>query len=67
MSDKYRKTIRKCKNCFEQKFLVGQGFTEYVCQICKKIHNHPNTGTPKICLDCGTKLDQCCYCLKKMD
>lgn len=53
-----------CKKCeWEEKGMMsGQGFTDFVCQLCGKTDTWHNTNVPKFCHECSKKLDMCQRC-----
>ena len=48
--------------CQEQEIIVGRAFTEWKCAECERIQMHPDTGVPKVCLECSEKLWLCELC-----
>jgi hypothetical protein len=55
-----------CVKCIKITRLCGQGFTNYVCKLCKETKTHHNTCTPLICEDCSFKNNICQECEKPL-
>ena len=58
-----------CKKCYweEKGMLSGQGFTDFVCQICDKTDTWANTNVPRFCHECSKKLNICQRCGGKLN
>jgi hypothetical protein len=58
-----RVAMHECKFCFYFGHgLAGQAFTDYVCAGCSTEQMHGNTAVPKLCRDCGNKMNACVRC-----
>lgn len=55
-----------CKKCSEKKRIAGQAITKYICARCFRFCSHPNTSTPKICLECAKKNARCQRCCRRI-
>lgn len=55
---------RLCATCFylRRGRLVGQAFTEWRCCSCNCLFMHHNTGTPRLCDECGDTHQACVEC-----
>ena len=53
---------------YDHPTIAGEAFTPYICKICNKEYEHPNTATPKICSSCADITGRCMQCgkLKKV-
>jgi len=51
-----------CIECYYSPIMVGQAFTEYNCETCKKKFMWHNTGVPRHCSHCATDKDICIRC-----
>ena len=53
-----------CKKCREESkgVFAGQGFRDFICQLCGNTDTWCNTDVPKFCYDCSNKLNMCQRC-----
>lgn len=54
----------KCLTCFYLKrgAIAGQAITEWACGNCGQTSSHPNTNTPRYCLECSKDYRICVGC-----
>lgn len=59
-----RLKAHECPWCwyFRRGGLAGQAFTEWTCSGCGKEQRHPNTATPRLCVECAVKYGLCVEC-----
>ena len=58
-----RIAMHECRFCFYFGHgMAGQAFTDYVCAGCGTEQMHGNTSVPKLCHDCGNKMNACVRC-----
>lgn len=58
-----RIAMHECKFCFYFGHgMAGQAFTDYICAGCGTEQMHGNTAVPKLCHDCGNKMNACVRC-----
>ena len=56
-----------CKVCHYTSRICGQGFTDYLCQMCGKSCQWHNTCTPSLCLNCAKQNFLCQNCGADVD
>jgi hypothetical protein len=62
-------TSKYCNECKAKNeiSMVGQGFTEFICEGCSEKNTHHNTGVPEYCIKCACYHKICQQCGKKME
>jgi len=59
----------ECRSCFYLKSgaTSGQAFSNYICSVCSKPDQWPNTHVPNICADCAKENRMCHRCGASLD
>ena len=55
-----------CKSCGSERIIVCHVLTNFVCEVCKGVFTHHNSGAPKVCNKCAVEKNMCQRCREKV-